>query len=286
MDDADEERARILRDLENYAARAPAGPRGGDALTRAIQYMSTRPAAPPPSNESNIGELITKETLRVLQTERDHELARDETQSDHEYIDYIKHIKDGRFQHIARMIALVARYAGELPHDLIHPSTRQLIHKEVDTSDTKLARNAKVEQMCDTYQWTWEDFVDPGLAGNARIACYDIGQELPRLRALNLDHVMNTMTFEPSTEYTNMFTDYFCAVVAARWRANSVLAAQPYKTKNEQAAVMVALHESSKRLCEYALSNQRVLYMPREHPTTLAELRGRASYREERALLG
>ena len=269
------EHARILQELERYASSQPA--RAGGPLARAIQYISRMdPSAEDEAGSNAVSELLTKQTLHVLQEEREHELATDETQSDHEYIEYIRLIQGGRYKHIARMIALVARYAGEVPHELIHPTTRQIIRDGVDTSDSRQARLSKVEDLCARYQWTWEDFVDPGLAGNARIACYDIGQQLPRLRAITLYHVMNTMKAPANSESEHMFTDYYCAVVAARWRANSVLAAQPYKTKNEQAAVVVALHESSRRLCDYALQGQQVVYSPRYHPRTLAELRDSA----------
>ena len=61
--------------------------------------------------------------------------------------------------------------------------------------------------------------------------------------------------------------------MAARWRANSVFAAQPYKTGNEQEAVARALQDASARFCDYAINGSRVSWSPRHHPQTLAELR-------------
>ena len=221
-----------------------------------------------PPNDDNIRDMITKETLRVLGNEREHEMASDETRSDHTYIEWIGHIFGGQHRHVARLIALVARYAGELPHDLIHPTARHTLQEQVDDRDTQAEQLTRVETLLGNH--TWEEYIDPGLAGNARIACYDIGQVLPRLRGMNMTQVMATMALPD--EHYRVFTDYFCAVVASRWRANSVLAAQPYKTKNEQAAVMLALHESSKRLCDFTLNGDLVKYAPRPHPSTLSEL--------------
>jgi hypothetical protein len=91
---------------------------------------------------------------------------------------------------------------------------------------------------------------------------------------MDMRHVMKMVAGTKPDEHSCIFMDYFCAVVASRWRANSVLAAQPYKTKNEQEAVMLALHESSRRLCDFAFTGTQVTWCPRIHPGSLAELRG------------
>ena len=89
----------------------------------------------------------------------------------------------------------------------------------------------------------WTVLVDPGLAGNARMACNDLAVRLPRLRGLTMHHVLEVAKND-ADEHNNMFTDYFCGAIAARWRANSVFAAQPYKTRNEQNAVMQAVADA------------------------------------------
>ena len=118
----------------------------------------------------------------------------------------------------------------------------------------------------------WTVLVDPGLAGNARMACYDLSSRVPRLRNLTMTHVLTT-AMNDEDEHNNMFTDYFCGAVAARWRANSVFSAQPYKTRNEQNAVVQALADASVRLRDYAIQDNRVVFMPRKQPKTLTELR-------------
>ena len=118
----------------------------------------------------------------------------------------------------------------------------------------------------------WTVLVDPGLAGNARMACHDLSTRVPLLRNLTMTHVLST-AMNDEDERSNMFTDYFCGAVAARWRANSVFSAQPYKTRNEQSAVVQALADASVRLRDYAIENSCVVFRPREQPKTLAQLR-------------
>ena len=68
--------------------------------------------------------------------------------------------------------------------------------------------------------------------------------------------------------------DYFCAAVAARWRANTVFAAGPYKTGNEQNAVIHALKEAVTLCRDYAIQNNQLVYSERPSaPTTLQEIR-------------
>ena len=104
------------------------------------------------------------------------------------------------------------------------------------------------------------------------MACNDLAVRLPRLRSLTMHHVLEIAKDE-SDERNNMFTDYFCGAVAARWRANSVFAAQPYKTSNEQAAVQQAVHDAHVRLRDYAIQNNRVVFLPQHPPRTLKQLR-------------
>ena len=118
----------------------------------------------------------------------------------------------------------------------------------------------------------WTVLVDPGMAGNARMACNDLAMRLPRLRKLTMKHVLNTAK-DDSDERNCMFTDYFCGAIAARWRANSVFSAQPYKTKNEQNAVVQALSDANIRLRDYAIEGDLVVFKPRPQPMTLSEMR-------------
>lgn len=118
----------------------------------------------------------------------------------------------------------------------------------------------------------WTVLVDPGLAGNARMACNDLASRLPRLKKMTMHHVLTTARDE-SDERNNMFTDYFCGAVAARWRATSVFSAQPYKTRNEQNAVVQALSDAHVRLRDYTIDGDRVVFKPRPQPTSLAQVR-------------
>lgn len=252
---------------------------GGKAIVqRAIEFIEradTRAQHVQVEGQQSVQDLLTKETLHVLRSEREHNLATEESHNDYAYIEVISTIP--RMKNVGHMIALVARYAGELPHDLINPFMRRHF------TTTANARNQPREQIQELKRagviqdsMTWEEYVDPGLAGNARIACHDIGQSLPRLNGIDVEDVLN-MANQTTTKHTKTFIDYFCAVVAARWRANSVLAAQPYKTKNEQEAVMLALRESSKRLLDFTFDGKDINYSRRYPPTTLSELRGGAT---------
>lgn len=267
--DADADREDIIRSL---SAQNPAE---GTAQKRALRWIeahNTPTHNAPAAEEASFQDLLAKETLHVLRSERDHNLASEETKNDHAYIEIINNVPE--LAHVARMIALVARYAGELPHDLINPAMRAKFEQHVDTHSSENEQLQMLEQNIPGFKTKdWEQFVDPGLAGNARIACYDVEQALPRLSGITMRHVSD-FAKEKKDEHAKMFVDFFCAVVAARWRANSVLAAQPYKTKNEQDAVLLALRESSKRLHNFRLLNGNIQFCVRRPPTTLAELRG------------
>tara|TARA_Y100000310_G_scaffold154911_1_gene154418 strand:- start:28 stop:399 length:372 start_codon:yes stop_codon:yes gene_type:complete len=69
-------------------------------------------------------------------------------------------------------------------------------------------------------------------------------------------------------ERTSMFLNFFCCIVASIWRFNSVMAAQPYKTKNEHAAVLLALKTASHRLNDYAITADEIRYEPMPTPPT------------------
>lgn len=225
----------------------------------------------PPIHENNsMSDLLTKETLHVLRDERERSLAAQEQNNDFAYIELMNAVS--KYKCISRMITLVAWFAGELPHDLINPLMRQKLHDSVDLNANFTERKAQFEALQHQHNLEdWEHLVNPGLAGNARIACFDVAQMLPRMHGFDIEHVIETA--RKDDKHSKMFLDFFCAVTAARWRTNSVLAAQPYKTKNEQEAVMVALRDSCRRLTNFSFDGSKIIYNVRHPPRNLAELR-------------
>jgi len=228
-----------------------------------------------PDRDTTTRDLLTKETLSVLRQEREHDLSTEESTNDYEYIELIGEIFNGQYKHIGRLISLTARYAGELPHDLIHPSTRRRIQLRLKKGEyeSEDIRVLEVESEIGNAH-SWETFVDPGLAGNARIACTEVASLLPRLTGMNMNHVNRYTSGIVEGEPHHAFLDFFCAVVACTWRFNSVMAAQPYKTKFEHEAVGKALRLASNRLHEYSIENDHIQYRPRRPPRTLQALRG------------
>lgn len=248
-----------------------------DQAGLAAQRYVERNSRPRLPDDHAVRDMLTKETLGLLRQERDHELASAETKSDYEYIDHIGRIYNSKFKNIAKMIALTARYAGELPHDLIHPTTRLCIDSKLSRGQyaAQADRDREVEAAINaiTDAPDWETFVDPGLACNARIACSDIASRLPRLHGMKVKHALEYM--DEAAPDAATFTDFFCAVIACTWRFNSVMSAQPYKTKYEHASVQQALRIASLRLTDFAMDGDQIRYRARKAPTSLAELRGR-----------
>ena len=246
-----------------------------ESTQRAQQQILRQQA---PEQDTTTRDMLTKETLALLRQEREHELGNTEEKNDYEYIQLIENIFAGRFKYVSQLILLTSRYAGELPHELIHPFTRQKIQSRLAQSDyaTENIRVKEVESEL-TESCAWQDLVDPGLAGNARIACDEIAQTLPRLRGLNINHVIEFVRNVNDDEHKQTFLDFFCAVTAFAWRYNSVMAAQPYKTKYEHEAVQKGLRDAALRLKNFALENGAVLYAPRQPPKTLQELRGKGN---------
>jgi len=221
--------------------------------------------------------MLTKEALGILGDERARQVASEEVTGDRKYVQWLREIANGRYKHIAKLIALTARFAGELTHDLISPHAREHIEARLEQGGyAGYAVNlAEVESAVDDLvdgSDAWTALVDCGLAGNARMACHEISQKLERMRGLTMTHVLETAR-TARNEHDHIFIDFFCAVIAARWRANSVFAAQPYKTGNEQEAVTRALADASARFCDFAIKGRIVAWSPRHHPRTLAELR-------------
>ena len=462
----DVERDRIIRELrrasvpgdpmeraanyiENLGAGGPphlppnAGVAGGLHDMRAAVQNGARMQAPAPvAPDHSVRDMLTRTTLNMLGEERARDIATLESRSDSEYIQWLMDVNGGEYRHIAHLISLTARFAGEMPHELISAHAKQRIKAKVDSSQyvqydkqireveqvvydlvhqqqyptiighpenavvtelipeldklmhklwntlgftvgpalglhsitSKSGFNLKtmgskigfdpqrvsevIDVMKDTvsknaenigvimlaiqavlpklndvlarftgtrinafdnyeaalrlwwehtrmpqlqkeavFHWlateypefaylqhflrrtvqAWTVLVDPGLAGNARMACSDIASHNPRLRGLTMDHVMKCakQLVHTNNEHDCMFLDFFCGAVAARWRANSVFAAQPYKTRNEQNAVAQALLHSNVRMHEFAIIHDTIQYDPRPPPSTLAELRNR-----------
>lgn len=421
----DVERDRIVRELRRMSVP-------GDPMERAANYIQNMPAAggvaPPIQNvqqglrdlhqaardgsriqqsasvppDHAVRDMLTRTTLNMLGEERSREIATSESRSDSEYIQWLMDVSGGEYRHIAHLISLTARFAGELPHELISTHARERIKSKVESSQyvryehqirevekviydlvhqqqypaiinhpenvvvtdlipmiDKLMNDAwesGVGQVITAYtqydnkspisdqlgtialvggglltilnnafpiapqqnyeaalrSWwvhtrtpqlqkealfnllatkrpefaflkhflrrtvqAWTVLVDPGLAGNARMACSDIAAHNPRLRGITMEHVIkcSKKLVHDNNEHDCMFLDFFCGAVAARWRANSVFAAQPYKTRNEQNAVAQALLHSNLRLHEFAIIDDQIKHNPRKPPSTLAELR-------------
>ena len=456
--------AQYIQNLNANAAGAAAAPtiqerNGLNAMHQAVQNAArglhgSNNAAP----DHAVRDMLTQNTLSMLNEDRQRHIATAESRADEEYIQWLTDVNDGKYRHIAHIIMLTARFAGELPHDLISVHARKMIKQRINTSqyvryDDKIREVEQViwelvhqkrypgvinepvhaivteimpqidavmahiysniqqfskaalrvsldklqqaaqaaamnpqargitlgvimlslviqqfPQLADSLgqglqtalgnlspippkllellsagfpgkkaqtsfvleqvlkflsdkfgpQWsrsaadswfvhsrmrefekerlftwlsdTWPEYcsflqnflrrhvdawtvlVDPGLVGNARMACSDIASRNPRLRALQVTHVMNAAR-HMQDERSATFVDYFCGVIAARWRANSVFAAQPYKTRNEQQAVAQALTESSIRLHEYTIDGDSIAWQPRPQPRSLHELR-------------
>ena len=121
---------------------------------------------------------------------------------------------------------------------------------------------------------TWKDFVDDGLIGNARVACHEMSTLLPGMRGVTLPAVMDYV--QNNDEDAQAFLDFFCSLVASVWRVNSVMAAQPYKTKYEHEAVLRSLQFSCQRFYHYQFFNQKIIKHLQTPPKTLSELRGQA----------
>ena len=280
-DPAERAAAYIVRQRTTMQADALSGQQIGQAVyeldrdgSRAQTYVSRERQRLP--DDHDVRNMMTKETLGLLRQERDHELASAEIKGDNEYIDNIGRIFRGQYKHIAKMIALTARYAEELPHALIHPATRASIEARLSRGQytAQADRDREVEAAINALPGrpTWETFVDPGLAGNARIACSDISSRLPRLYGMNVNHALAYM--DGNTTAADTFADFFCAVIACTWRFNSVMAAQPYKTKYEHGAVQQALRIAALRLTDFAMYDDQIKHSPRKPPGSLAELRG------------
>lgn len=222
---------------------------------RALREAGNIREPPPPDN--TLRDIMAHEAARAMRSDRERAIAKSEINDDEEFIRDMRSKMDDKLNQIAQLISLTARFAGELQHNLIHPGLR---HRWKEAKENgRLGPDA-----IDSTQWN--EIVDPGLVGNARITCRNIADAHPRLQGLQVEWILDSAD--------GSVLDFFCAAVAARWRANSVFAAGPYKTGNEQQAVLHALNEAVSLFRDYAVRNDQLILSPRPRVTTLNQIRG------------
>lgn len=219
----------------------------------------------PPAPDNTVRDIMAREAAHAMRTDRERALAKEDMQDDNEFIFILHGSGNERARKTARLISIAARYAGELQHTLINPLKRQqLKDAKLDGYDDKKDLWNAIREGGDS----WDDIVDPGLAGNARIACQNVADALPRLHGLQVEHILSY-----NGQNEKELLDYFCAAVAARWRSTTVFAAGLYKTGNEQVAVRVALKEALQICRDYSLVNNNIEWCPRpKAPTCIAEI--------------
>lgn len=243
--------------------KSEAGKVKAAALMSRVERALQQPEYVPPPADNTMRDLMAQEAVRAMRTDRERALARKDIRDDDALLRALEG-HSARYANIVRMISLVARFAGELKHTLIHPTLRNVYDENV------LVANAagRMHELCDGQ---WDKVMDPGLSGNARIACANLACALPQLNGINVGMVLRY------SGDSNVL-DYFCSVVAARWRANSVYSASNYKTRNEQAAVTRALKDAALLCREYRVIRGDIVHIGvPPAPTTLAQLRGRGS---------
>lgn len=229
-------------------------------LMRAEQPEVPPPPPPPPDN--TVRDIMAREAAYAMRTDRERALAKGDMQDDDEFISILHNSKDYMAVRTARLISITARYAGELQHTLIHPEKRRRL------------KDAKLDGLPDLWKaikdggHDWDNVVDPGLAGNARIACQNVADALPALHGLQVHHILKYIGNRDAE-----LLDFFCAAVAARWRSTTVFAAGPYKTGNEQNAVRIALKDALQICRDYCLVDDVIKWQPRpKAPTCIAEM--------------
>ena len=258
---------RVADTIQQLRDRVAAGGDGADLnaiLQRAATQLEELDAAPPPP-DNTVRDIMAREAAHAMRTDRERALAKEDMHDDDEFIAILHESGDENARKAARLISITARYAGELQHTLINPRKR------------KLLKDAKLDGIDDTMElWreiqlggnAWDDIVDPGLAGNARIACQNVADALPNLHGLQVDDILSY-----GGENHKELLDYFCAAVAARWRSTTVFAAGPYKTGNEQSAVRIALKDALQLCRDYRLVDRTIEWNPRpKAPTCIAEI--------------
>lgn len=222
---------------------------------RALREASNIREPPPPDN--TLRDIMAHEAARAMRSDRERLIAKSEINDDDAFIRDLRSKHEDKLNKIAQLISLTARFAGELQHNLIHPGLR---YNWKDAKDT--GREGVDAIITDD----WTKIVDPGLVGNARITCRNIADAHPRLQGLQVEWILDSAD--------GSVLDFFCAAVAARWRANSVFAAGPYKTGNEQQAVLHALNEAVSLFRDYTVRNDQLISNPRPRVTSLSQIRG------------
>jgi len=241
------------------AAAAGAPNNAADILTRGARALRAVDDIPPPA-DNTVRDMMAHEAVRAMRVDRERALAHKDIQDDDELIRLLNQ-GNALEMRVARLISLTARYAGELQHTLIHPDVRHAFKGQ----DIEAAQRNAIRAVAPT----WHTLVDPGLSGNARIACQNIEDALPKLYGLTVEKIL-----EYRDEKDDILLDYFCAAVAARWRANTVFAAGPYKTGNEQNAVSKALNDAVRLCRDFTITGDRLVYAKRaRQPTTLEAVR-------------
>lgn len=235
-------------------------------FTRAVDLLEEFESAgnaPPPDN--TVRDIMAREAAHSMRVDRERALAKEDMQDDDEFISILNMSENRNAKRTARLISITARYAGELQHTLINPQKRkQLKDAKLDGYDEPAELWVQIRQ----YGHDWDDIVDPGLAGNARIACQNVADTLPHMHGLTVEHILNYRGTKDKE-----LLDFFCAAVAARWRSTTVFAAGPYKTGNEQSAVRVALKEALHICRDFRLVNNAIVWSPRQKaPTCIAEI--------------
>ena len=248
----------VLAELERASTQG--GHPDPDALKMAIRHIrELRESMEAEPDDTRLRDAMMDEAIRKMRSDQERATARRDVHDDDSLVRHIYECKGGKS--IASLISLTARFAGELQHNLIHPTLRR---------DWKSAPTENDQQkLVQKTATRWTDVVDPGLVGNARIACKNIANEFPHdLGSLTVEHILKGNV--------NNAIEIFCAVVAARWRANSVFSAGPYKTGKEQQAVLYALNEAILLFRNYKINSSDELEYNSNYkkpPRTLYELR-------------
>lgn len=203
--------------------------------------------------DNTIRNMAATEAFRNARADRDRQIAKREMNNDEAFVNDLRQTNEVLHGKVAQLIASVARFAGELQHNLIHPSLRDEWKKCDLAARPQLLRS----------QRSWHDLVDPGLAGNTHLVCRNIETAFAtRLQGLKPEHIINGAPSNNDPQVVYLLS----AAVAARWRANAVFNANTYKTGNQQVAVEQALREAIRAFSNYRLVSGVLLYQPPAPP--------------------
>lgn len=250
-----QQRQRILLEAELQSRLEDDGGSADPLLGRVLDVLKSLPAEEPPPRDNTMRNVLLKEAAHQFRTDNERATAKKQMNDDDAII---RSLLRAGYNKIAHLISMTARFAGELQHNLINPHLRYNWKSAV----TDVERDGIVSGCTN-----WREIVDPGLVGNTSIACRNISAAYPHtLHNLQVEHILECEDARA--------LEYFCAVTAARWRANTVFAAGPYKTGKEQNAVVQALNESIALFKYFVIKNGRLLEETiQSTPETLSELR-------------